>query len=100
MGQYEIKMVTFKIIGSAQNSLIFGISNKMDNFYKGAIPSQSISFHINNGHIYDRQKNDMIQPTKGFKWRGGGKPVEKKTCPVIKMIIDTIQKKLTWKIGN
>ena len=60
------------------NSLIFGVTQKLALFQKGVIPVDSLAYHLNNGHIYDKALN---RPS--FGWRDGGIPVMKSTAPVI-----------------
>ncbi len=67
----------------------------MDQFYRASIPAQSLAFHLNNGHIYDRNINEI---NGGLKWREGGTAVPKNSNPTIKMIINTIDRVIKWKI--
>jgi hypothetical protein len=77
--------VSFNIIHSVHNSIIFGITTQSTEFQKGFIPSASVSYHLNNGHIYD-----MCPLTKANRWRSGGKPVLKGSYATIRMIVDMV----------
>jgi len=90
---YQESEVSFKIIQSVHNSIIVGITTQTQEFQKGFIPSSSVAFHLNNGHIYDQNQ-------AGFKWRSGGTPVVKGTNPSVNININLLDNKVKWKINK
>ena len=46
--------ISLKVIASACNSLIIGVTSQTHEFQKGFIPSSSVAYHLNNGHIFDQ----------------------------------------------
>jgi hypothetical protein len=83
--RHTLNEVSFNIIHSVHNSIIFGITTQSTEFQKGFIPSASVPYHLNNRHIYD-----MDPVSKANRWRSGGKPVMKGSYASVRMIVDMV----------